>query len=496
MKKIICIFSFLFLSILAVHADLVNTGRVNIKSLFPRGSNGQVLTTINSGTSIGWGVGYTGADVNGDILELLPTNGDILWNDSGALGALAKGTNGQVLTVINSGADIGYTTFSGGGGEVNTASNNGTGLAVYKKKDGFNLQFHTINNGDNTIDIAYQSGNGIGMSVNEANLVGVDAATLDTLDSLQFLRSDTSDAYTSGTLTLNAGTTFDVNSTNVSIADTNISLDGASTTFTQTTGAIVLAPASGSNVGINQASPTHKVDIDTSTHNGMRLSGATSMTGVRFRFEGSSTPTGSIQDLYTTYGDNIPTTFFSHGYNVSSGNYEIATGEGLANARFWITSAGNTTVNGTLAVETNTFVVNATSNNVGIGTTTPDAELQINGDLLLVANGQYQQSFYTDAEVDDGNSGTADTIDWRLGNQHKSTLTGNVTYTFTAPGGPTNLILKLIQDNGSNGATFPAAVKWPGGTACTLTTTANGVDLVGLYYDGTNYYAQCNNNYQ
>jgi len=40
---------------------------------------------------------------------------------------------------------------------------------------------------------------------------GADAGTLDTIDSTQFLRSDTSDAYTSGTLTFNNGTTLTVN---------------------------------------------------------------------------------------------------------------------------------------------------------------------------------------------------------------------------------------------------------------------------------------------
>jgi len=40
-----------------------------------------------------------------------------------------------------------------------------------------------------------------------------DATTLDSLDSLQFLRSDTSDSFTSGTLTTNAGTTLDIDGT-------------------------------------------------------------------------------------------------------------------------------------------------------------------------------------------------------------------------------------------------------------------------------------------
>ena len=91
-------------------------------------------------------------------------------------------------------------------------------------------------------------------------------------------------------------------------------------------------------------------------------------------------------------------------------------------------------------------------------------------------------------EVDNGNSSTADTITWNSGNMQKSTMTGNCTYTFTAPSSPARLQLKLIQDaTGSRTATWPVAVKWPGGTAPTLTTDANAVDIVTFWYDGTNY---------
>ena len=95
------------------------------------------------------------------------------------------------------------------------------------------------------------------------------------------------------------------------------------------------------------------------------------------------------------------------------------------------------------------------------------------------------------AEVDNGNSSTSDTVDWGAGQKQKSTLTGNCTFTFTAPLGPCNLMFKLIQDGtGSRTVTWPNTVKWPAATVPTLTTTANAVDIIGFYFDGTNYYAQ------
>lgn len=99
-------------------------------------------------------------------------------------------------------------------------------------------------------------------------------------------------------------------------------------------------------------------------------------------------------------------------------------------------------------------------------------------------------------ETDNGNSSTADTIDWGVSNKQRSTLTGNCTFTFTAPPGACNLVLRLAQDaTGSRTVTWPAAVKWSGGTAPTLTTTASRVDIITFYYDGTNYFGASSLNY-
>lgn len=81
------------------------------------------------------------------------------------------------------------------------------------------------------------------------------------------------------------------------------------------------------------------------------------------------------------------------------------------------------------------------------------------------------------------------TIDWKLGNKFKFTFGAqNETFTFTAPTNPCTLMLTIIQDGtGSRTITWPATVKWPGGTAPTLTTTANARDKVALDWDGTQY---------
>ena len=94
------------------------------------------------------------------------------------------------------------------------------------------------------------------------------------------------------------------------------------------------------------------------------------------------------------------------------------------------------------------------------------------------------------AETDNGDSGAGnETIDWTVAQKQKSTLTGNCTYIFSAPAGPCNIMLKLIQDTqGSRTVTWPGSVIWPSGTAPTLSTAANKVDIMAFYFDGTNYY--------
>lgn len=99
-------------------------------------------------------------------------------------------------------------------------------------------------------------------------------------------------------------------------------------------------------------------------------------------------------------------------------------------------------------------------------------------------------------EYDNGNSGTSKTVDWAAnGHKQKITMTGDCAFTFTAPVGPCNLLLKMIQDGtGSRVPTWPAAVKWPGGTK-PAHSGASKTDIVSFYYDGTNYYAAANLNF-
>lgn len=119
----------------------------------------------------------------------------------------------------------------------------------------------------------------------------------------------------------------------------------------------------------------------------------------------------------------------------------------------------------------------------GIGSIVEDTTPQLGGELDCQAN---SIGFTNQTATGDGTT----TIDWGLGNKFVFTFGAfNETFTFTAPAKPGNFLLKMIQDGtGSRTATWPASVKWPSGTAPTLSTAASSVDIISFYYDGTNYY--------
>jgi len=88
---------------------------------------------------------------------------------------------------------------------------------------------------------------------------------------------------------------------------------------------------------------------------------------------------------------------------------------------------------------------------------------------------------YTETAPAIANSSTAVTLSLSSGTVLSYTLTGNCTFTMPTATSGTSFILKLIQDGtGSRTATF-TGVKWPSGTAPTITTTAStGLDILSF----------------
>lgn len=91
------------------------------------------------------------------------------------------------------------------------------------------------------------------------------------------------------------------------------------------------------------------------------------------------------------------------------------------------------------------------------------------------------------------NAGTAYTIpDPTVASMHYVTLTANSTFTFPTATVGASFDLAVVQDaTGSRTVTWPGTVKWAGGSAPTLTTTAAKADLFRFRcLDGTNWLAE------
>ena len=129
--------------------------------------------------------------------------------------------------------------------------------------------------------------------------------------------------------------------------------------------------------------------------------------------------------------------------------------------------------------------INATTNDYPfkINTrTTASQDFQMDSDLRLT-DGKItiDQQVLTDAS----------TVTWNLksGSNSKVTLGGNRTLSITnAVTGDTGVVLVKQGSGTTHNLTLPGSSVIIGGGSYTTTTTSNGVDVLGVYYDGTNYY--------
>lgn len=139
---------------------------------------------------------------------------------------------------------------------------------------------------------------------------------------------------------------------------------------------------------------------------------------------------------------------------------------------------------------------------VGDGTTLAFTSAGTSGQLLQ-SNGASAPSFtstltslsltnptvtnYTETPYT-ANSSTAITLALTNGTVQIITLTGNATITMPSAVSGKSFIMFLKQDaTGSRTVTW-STVKWAGGTAPTITSTASRQDIYSFFSDGTNWY--------
>ena len=179
------------------------------------------------------------------------------------------------------------------------------------------------------------------------------------------------------------------------------------------------------------------------------------------------------------------------GVSVPNGRKVILVSNGTDIVEAHNAVSGNATVGGTLAVTGATTLTGAatlsaaltyggvtlTNNVTGTGKmvldTTPTIATPVLTNPTITA--------YLETAPAIVNSSTTQTISLASGTVLSYTLTGNCTFTMPTATSGTSFIVRLIQDaTGSRTATF-TGVKWPAGTAPTITTTAStGVDIISF----------------
>ena len=95
-----------------------------------------------------------------------------------------------------------------------------------------------------------------------------------------------------------------------------------------------------------------------------------------------------------------------------------------------------------------------------------------------------------ESETSNGTKTLAFTIDFSASRFHTVTINAaGLAITLTPPDTASTLILRVVQGAGGSATLlWDDAIKWPGGTAPTLSTVAGSMDIISFYYDGTVFY--------
>jgi len=95
-------------------------------------------------------------------------------------------------------------------------------------------------------------------------------------------------------------------------------------------------------------------------------------------------------------------------------------------------------------------------------------------------------------------SGGTQTIDFALGSIATLDLgsaSGDVGVTLSNPITGITYRILIIQGATARDVVWPASVKWPQGQKPIITETNDAIDMVTLYYDGTNYFGSWNSDF-
>jgi hypothetical protein len=180
------------------------------------------------------------------------------------------------------------------------------------------------------------------------------------------------------------------------------------------------------------------------------------------------------------------------GISVSAGSY-ISNGNSnvniaTANGNVTLTAVGNTTmtvtgtganITGTLNATGNANVANIGANNAVITT----------GNITSASIGNLVLTKYNETVIAGGNTGAATlTPNVAAGTIYNYTLTGNITISALSNAVAGSGATLILTQDATGNRLLTSTMKFLGGTK-TLSTAANAIDIMSVFYDGTTYYA-------
>lgn len=174
-------------------------------------------------------------------------------------------------------------------------------------------------------------------------------------------------------------------------------------------------------------------------------------------------------------------------YNSTSGDWE----NGACGSVSVITTQGDLIIGDASGDESRLAIGTSNQLLISNGTTASWAtNITLGGTLTVTSDTQFKTEVGFDAIDSVTYNATTTTADWGTGNVKTMTFgAGNIgTLAFTDPSAVGQTVkLKLIQDGtGSRTVTsWDSDIQWPGGTAPTLTTDANGEDWVTCIFTNT-----------
>jgi len=196
--------------------------------------------------------------------------------------------------------------------------------------------------------------------------------------------------------------------------------------------------------------------------------------------------------------------------SVTSNQTDFSTTDTISSTQLVVFLNGVKLVEGTSAsnadyeiVSTNLFRLHSTAVSGDVveyiiyGATVASSNLAKTGDTMtgnLTVNADLIVTGYKETHTDNGNTGTAQTIDISDSTVQTYTLNGNCTFTMPTVEAGRSFTMLLKTGAGSFVATF-TNVKFPKNTSPTITTDANRMDLITFTCDGTNWYGNAVQDY-